>query len=112
MAEIRRGDVFWIIGGNPNFIQKTDHSTNRPAVIVSNDMNNAYALTVEVVFVTTQMDGKWLPTHVPVALDRPSKILCEQIHSVPKEKLQNYIGHIDGMTMEAVEKALRVSLGM
>ena len=66
----------------------------RPAVIVSNDKNNANSNTVEVVYMTTKPKTD-LPTHVYIeSALRPSTLLCEQISTVSEERIGEWIGEL------------------
>ena len=108
--QIRRGDIFWIHAENRN--GSLVYGYGRPAVIVSNDMNNLYSDVVEVVFLTTRIK-KPLPTHITVySSGRRSTALCEQISSISKSELSSYAGHITSMEEEALNRALEVSIGL
>ena len=58
--EIKRGDIWYVSKDN---YTGCEQAAGRPAIIVSNEKNNACAETVEVVYLTTQ-PKKDLPTHV------------------------------------------------
>lgn len=88
---IRRGDVFYVTS---ILATGSEQSGTRPGIIVSNDIGNEHASIVEVVYTTTQRK-RLLPTHVPLkSLPRPCIALCEQITTVSKERLENYIGRL------------------
>ena len=76
-------------------------------------MNNEFSPVVEVCFLTLQEKHK-LPTHV--FIDRGqcvnSIILCEQVTSVAKERLGDYMCTLPDDIMDAVDKAIIVSLGL
>ena len=109
--DILRGDIF--------FIQKFDRyqdnevirNEGRPAVIVSNNMNNEFSNLVEVVYLTSQ-EKKPFPSHVPVLCKVPSTALCEQIDTVSKERLGNYVRKCTDEEMAAIEQGLLYSLGI
>ena len=82
----------------------------RPAVIVSNDVGNEFSSVVEVVFLTTR-EKKPLPTHVAInSAKYPSTALCEQIDSVDKERIGDYINEVSQAELKNIERALLVSL--
>lgn len=58
--EIKRGDIWYVSKDN---YTGCEQAAGRPAIIVSNEKNNACAETVEVVYLTTK-PKKDLPTHV------------------------------------------------
>ncbi len=64
----------------------------------------------------TTRDKKLLPTHVYIGdkygLDNDSIVLTEQITTIDKSRVFEYICYIDNNTMKMVEKALIISLGI
>lgn len=84
----------------------------RPAVIISNDIGNNAAPILEVVYLTTQKK-KPLPTHVKINSSKyPSTVLCEQIDTVNKDKVGDYIGQCSMAEMKKIDAALAVSIGI
>lgn len=107
--DIRRGDIYYV---ENRYAVGSEQRAGRPAVVVSNDMNNQHSTTVEVVYLTTQPKTD-LPTHTAVAgLRSPSTTLCEQITTVSVERLGNYCGHVTDAEMEGIDAAMRISLGL
>lgn len=110
LNKISRGEVYYI-SSYPT--TGSEQRSGRPAVIVSNDMNNEYSSTVEICYMTLQEKTK-LPTHVFV--DRGacinSTILCEQVTTVSKERVGEYMCTLPDDILDAVDKALIVSLGL
>lgn len=108
---MKRGEIYYI---KSNYSETGyEMKGDRPAVIVSNDKNNARSGCLEVVFMTTQ-PKKNLPTHVLVREDtaRPSTVLCEQITSVDIGRFSDYMGTLTEEEMREVDKALAVSIGL
>lgn len=108
---IARGDIF--------YVEKTFEATGseqragRPAVIVSSNTNNKFSPVVEVVYLTTSHTKKRLPTHVPVySAPRPSVALCEQVHSIDKQRLSSHCGTCTKQELQAINTALLVSFGL
>lgn len=85
--EIYRGDIFYIMQGS---YVGSEQKSGRPGIIVSNDLANKHSPNVEVVFLTSQ-EKKALPTHVEVIARVPSTALCENIQTVSKERLSDFI---------------------
>ena len=95
---VTTGDVIW--------------SENRPCIVVSDNHLAATSSAVEVVFLTTQPKRPF-PSHVPIrATGRPSIALCEQICTLPKASLGDYIGALPPEEMAALEVGMIASLGM
>ena len=108
--EIRRGDVFYI----ESIYQTTgsEQRAGRPAVIVSNDINNRNSEVVEVVYLTTKPKSP-LPTHVTINVGGiESTVLCEQISSVSTERVGTYKCTCTEEEMSRIDTALMVSLGL
>ena len=106
---MRRGDIFYI---EATGYQTTgsEQRPGRPGIIVSNEKCNENSEVVEVVYTTTQPKNH-LPTHVAISTTpRPSTALCEQVNSVSKQRIGNYIGHVSKREQENIDIALLVSL--
>lgn len=107
--EVLRGDIYFV----KSFAKAigSEQTEDRPAVIVSNDTGNHFSNICEVVYLTTK-EKKPLPTHVEIMGRVPSTALCEQVHSVSKERLVEYIKTCTDAEMKAIDQALLVSLGL
>lgn len=107
--QIKRGEVWYIEKG---YSTGSEQNSGRPAVVVSNDLNNLHGTTVEVVYLTTQPKRN-LPTHVLIhSLSRISTALCEQIITVAIERVGNFCGCLTADEMEGIEAAIHISLGL
>lgn len=89
----------------------------RPVVIIQNDVGNLHSPTVIVAAVTSKISKHNLPTHVEInpnisGLKACSIILLEQIRTIDRSRLKEYIGHLEAEIMGAVDGALSVSLGL
>ena len=109
--EVCRGDIFYITGCGGK-IYDSEQKQNRPAVIVSNEKANKFSPVVEVVFLTSSEKAKWLPTHVDVICRIPSVALCEQITSISKSRLGEFVRSCTDAEMKKIDEALMVSLGI
>lgn len=107
--QIFRGDIFYIENNYHN--DGATISGSRPAVVVSNNIGNKHAEFIEVVYLTSR-DKKPLPTHANVICKVPSIALCEQIHSVHKDRLGDFIRSCTAEEMKDIDKALLCSLGL
>ena len=105
----RRGEVWWVafdpsVGGE---IQKT-----RPAVILSNDAANAALHRVQVVPIGSQA-GRLYPAEAFITLNgERRKAMADQIATASKMRLRDRLGHLAAEDMAAVERAVRLQLGL
>lgn len=107
---IKRGNIYYISGGY--MTTGSEQRPGRPAVVVSNDMNNKLSSTIQVVYLTTQPKTN-LPTHVTITgLKRESIALCEQITAVATERIGDFCGKVTEQEMSQIEDAMLVSLGI
>lgn len=114
MKEIKRGDLYYadlrpIIGSEQGGV--------RPVLIIQNDVGNHFSPTVIAASITSRQRKHRLPTHVflPVStegLQRNSIVLLEQVRTIDRTRLGDYIGKLDETAMEAVDAALAISIGI
>lgn len=109
MAGYFKGEIYYIY---PRESIGCEQHGGRPGIIVSNDMGNEFSKVVEVVYLTTR-EKKPLPTHVEINSAKcRSTALCEQIETVSKERIGNYVNTVTQNEMKKLEEALMVSLGV
>ena len=112
--KIQRGDMFY--ANLPVGVGSEQRGT-RPLLIISNDTGNKHSRTVIVAVITSKDSNKTkIPTQCPIpaqqSLGWPSLVLLEQIRTIDKKRLREYIGTLDGDTMNKVDRALAVSVGL
>lgn len=112
--QVRRGDVFY---ADLSPVVGSEQGGIRPVLVIQNDIGNRYSPTVIVAAITSQIAKGKLPTHVELrvqefGLDRDSVVLLEQIRTIDKRRLRERIGRLEAETMERVDAALVVSLGL
>jgi mRNA interferase MazF len=104
-----RGEVWWVnfdpsLGGE---ISKT-----RPAAIVSNDASNRNLNRVQVVPITSNV-SRIYPCEAAIDLNgEPRKAMADQIATVSKQRLGSKAGTLSRRDMQAIERAIRVQLGL
>lgn len=109
---IRRGDVFY---ADLSPVVGCEQGGIRPVLIIQNDIGNRYSPTVIVVAITSKLK-KELPTHVEIGcmepLQRNSVVLLEQIRTIDRIRLLEYIGSLSDLRMISIDQALSLSLGL
>lgn len=113
MDDVRRGEVYFIQCAKKfaDFPDNYFDRKTRPAIIVSSDEFNKHSSYVEIVFLTTAKK-RAMRTHVPVMAKCLSTAVCENIQTIHKDYLEDYIRHLSASEQAAVDAALRVSLGL
>lgn len=107
---VRRGDIYYI--NNDRGQIGSEMKKDRPAVVVSNDMNNRYSNEITVVFLTSK-PKKNLETHVTVySTGRESVALCEGMTTLDKQRTGKFLGRMSRKEMDAIDKALGVAIGI
>ena len=109
---IRRGELYYaylepVIG--------SEQGGERPVVILQNNRGNRYSPTVIVAPLTTKLVKRTLPVHVKVkaaGLRSTSLVLLEQIRTIDKQRLRQYIGEVTDEEMREIEQAVLISIGM
>ena len=111
---IKRGDMFY---ANLSPVKGSEQGGVRPVLIIQNNIGNKYSPTVIVAAITSKINKGKLPTHVELdtthyKIPKNSVILLEQIRTIDKTRLEEKIGTLDERTMERVNRALAISLGI
>lgn len=110
---MKRGDIYFadldpVIGSEQGGI--------RPVLIIQNDLGNRFSPTVIALPLTSKTGKAPLRTHVPLeppqgGIRRPSIILCEQVRTLEKTRLRQYMGTLPPGKIALVERALAAAVG-
>lgn len=109
---IKRGDVYY---ADLSPVVGSEQGGIRPVVVVQNDKGNRYSKTVIVAPISKKMSKPPIPTHVVFSdhsLSYVSMILCEQLRTIDKQRLNQWICTLDHKTIEKIDKAIKVSLAL
>lgn len=95
----------------------SEQGGRRPVIVIQNNTGNKFSPTVIVAAVTSKISKKpSQPTHVLIdknpAFSRPSVVMLEQIFTIDKERINNFMGLTSEWEMEQIEKALKCSLAL
>jgi len=111
-STILRGDMYY---ADLSPVVGSEQGGIRPVLIIQNNTGNRYSPTTIVAAITGRVKTV-LPTHISLAgipeLEKDSIVLLEQIRTIDKRRLNNYIGTLDEVIMKAVNHALAVSVGL
>lgn len=112
--EIERGDLFYYdFGSRKGSIQ----SGIRPVMVIQANSFNANAPTVIVAALTSVIKKQYLPSHIVLGenygLKKPSMVLLEQVQTVNKKELVEYVGTVkDEKMLRRINAALKKTLGL
>ena len=109
---IGRGDVYY---ADLSPVVGSEQGGVRPVVVVQNDKGNRYSKTIIVAPISKKMSKPPIPTHVIFSDDSlgyVSMILCEQLRTIDKKRLGQWICTLDEKTLEKINRAIRVSLSI
>ncbi len=113
MHNTKRGDIYY---ADLNPIKGSEQGGEiRPVIVIQNNLGNIYSPTLIVAAVTNRPKPK-LPTHVLLDdidfLERDSIVLLEQIRTIDRVRIGEYIGCLDSSQMKKVDFALAISVGL
>jgi len=108
-ASIKRGDVF-LVNFDPTV--GAEAKKTRPALIVSNDINNIHSPIVSIAPITSNVT-KIYSFEVEVStgtggLKTRSKIMVNETRAVDKLRLIKQFGHLPDELMKQADKALKL----
>lgn len=109
-----RGDMYYADLGRGIGSEQEGY---RPVVIIQNNVGNKHSPTVIIASITSKTGVKAkLPTHYYIdaedGLKLPSIVLLEQLRTVDKRRLGNFIGHLSEKHICGINHALAVSIGL
>ena len=97
IQRIRRGDIYHadltpVIG--------SEQGGDRPVLVIQNNVGNRHSPTIIAAIITGQIKSRYLPTHVLLpaitsGLPKKSMVMLEQLRTLDKRRLQQYVGHLD-----------------
>ena len=110
----RRGDIYF---ADLDPVVGSEQGGTRPVIVIQNDTGNKHSPTLIVATVTTRIRKKEnMPTHLLIkdnpAFREASVVQLEQIRTIDKCRIDNYLGKVTPHEMMAIEKALSISLAM
>jgi len=105
---ISRGDIFY---ADLSPVVGCEQGGIRPVLILQNDIGNRHSPTTIVCAITRKPK-----THAAIAgagrLSRESFALLEQIRTIDRTRLQEWVGRLGQQEMEEINQALIISVGL
>ena len=110
-----RYDIEILSRSAPIFTVQGTRGGIRPVLILQNDIGNRHSSTTIIAPITSRRQYSTQPTHVNIdaeGLAKKSTVMLEQIRTIDKSRLDEYIGRLDKKTMGLVDKAIIISFGI
>jgi mRNA interferase MazF len=117
--EYRRGDVVLI---SFPYIQDFTRSKARPALVIQNDVGNAFSDNLILASISSQMPDKEYPVHYRVyagskiakgaGLDSDCVVKAETIITIPKARVIDKLGRFPLEAVAAIDQCLKISLDL
>ncbi len=110
MIEIRRTEIYY---ADLNPVKGSEQGGLRPVLILQNDIGNKHSPTTIVAAITSRHSKAKMPTHVKIfaeGLPQDSIVLLEQIRTIDKTRLTEYVCRVNRKTMGKINRAIKVSL--
>lgn len=112
MKQVKRGEIYF---ADLSPVVGSEQMGTRPVLILQNDTGNKHSPTTIVAAITSRKTKPNLPTHVKISTDglqSESIVLLEQIRTIDKSRLGDYVGRLDKDMMGRVDHAVIMSLGI
>ncbi len=111
---IKRGEIY-LVNFDPTI--GSEIKKIRPALILQNDIANQYSPVTIVAAITSHSEEQLYPTEVLIkspegGLPHDSVVLLNQIRSIDTQRLVKRLGSIKEGTMQIVNQAIEISLGL
>ena len=110
---IKRGQIYY---ADLSPVKGSEQGGTRPVLIIQNDIGNKYAPTVIVAVITSRHTKAKLPTHIwlndECGLPKESMVECEQVRTLDKSRLKDFMGAVSDEVMAEIDKGLKISFGL
>ena len=110
---MKRGDIY---RADLDPVTGSEQGGVRPVLVIQNDIGNRTSPTVIVVPLTSRLKKPSQQTHVLIeppegGLRHPSLVLCEQVRTLEKRRLDRFMGTVSQECLARVENALLRAIG-
>ena len=100
---VRRGDIYY---ADLSPVVGSEQGGIRPVLVIQNNIGNRHSPTIICAAITSKMNTR------DYNIVKNSVILLEQIRTIDKQRLKEYVCHIDSAMMKKVDEAICVSLNL
>ena len=105
MKQVSRGQIYY---ADLSPVKGSEQGGLRPVLIIQNDIGNKYSPTTIIAIITTRKTKANLPTHVwlnaECGLPKDSMVECEQVRTIDKVRLSNFMGTVSQEIMKEIEE--------
>ncbi len=112
MKRVKRGEIYY---ADLHPVVGSEQDGARPVLCIQSNAGNKHSPTTIVAAITSSKTKTHLPTHVQIdskGLKVKSTVLLEQIRTIDKTRLREYVGKLSKNDMGRVDHAILVSLGI
>jgi mRNA interferase MazF len=117
----RRGEIFLVGLGDSNSLIDSELRGLRPALVISNDINNKFSPTIQIAPLTSSQCKANIPVHIKVGIEdglRTESLVClEQAKVISKRR--GWIGnklikitHLSEKKMKEIDTGLKIQFGL
>ena len=109
---VYRGEIYY---ADLSPVLGSEQGGSRPVLILQNNIGNKHSPTIIAAPITCRLSKKHIPAHVQISeggLHEDSLVLLEQIRVLDKLRLKMRIGAVSAETMNKVDAALKIELGL
>jgi mRNA interferase MazF len=106
---MRRGEIWWV---NFEPARGGEIRKQRPAIIVSNNIANRLLNRVQVVPLTSSVERLYPSEALILVNGTPNKALADQLTTVSKTRLSNYVDTITEDELLRLEEAIKIQLDL
>lgn len=107
--QINRGDVYWI---NLDPTIGSEITKTRPAIIISNDIQNELSSRVIVMPLTSNTERVYRFEVIVSIKGKDAKAMSDQIRSIDKLRIGGYISNLSATEMKSVDLVLKKVLSL
>lgn len=111
--EVLRGQMYY---ANLDPVIGSEQGGTRPVLVIQNNVGNSFSPTIIIAPITTRVKKLRQPTHIGIppffGLPQSSMAMLEQIRTIDKSRLSDYVGCLDDDVMDYIDEALGISVGL